>query len=113
MGLRSVILEKSKVKSQTSSGLPTSYAHNLVHGDHRYNSTSTSCESTPRRSQAEAPAADSYEAFIQKAERDEQERLELLELESRIRKRTESWNDGKRSKDGGTRAWLIGNGLSK
>ena len=62
-------------------------------------------------------APDSYEAFMQQAEADELERLELLELERRCRVRNESWQTEQskksRERDGGTKAWLIGNGLSK
>lgn len=111
MGFKEALLQKSKRKSQSSSALHSYRHHNT-----------DSSTSTPRRSTAEdQPAPDSYEAFLLQAERDERDRLELLELESRVRRRNESWNsensNGGKSKrrnvDGGTRAWLIGNGLSR
>ena len=57
---------------------------------------------------------DSYEAFLLQAERDEIERLEVEELERRIKRRTESWEqEQSKRKDSGTKAWLAQNGLMR
>ena len=128
MGLRTTILERSKAKTSSSSTtVPTSHSahtHTLFHhSPKRQNSSSetsaSSSTTTQRNSQELDP--DSYEAFLQKAERDERERIEVEELEIRIKRRTESWDrercaGGKRAigqVNGGARAWLAQNGLTR
>lgn len=106
--LRETILQKSKQKSQTSSALPKLST-----------SAPSSSESTPRPSyspvypQNQRFPPDSYEAFMQEAERKHIEDLEQEDIEERIQRRNASFSRGDEKKENGARPWLIANGLSR
>lgn len=91
MGLKAAILAKANKKSNTSTALNPKDSSPSSSAD-------SSCNETQR------PAWDSYEAFIQQAEKAERKRVAR---EERLRREALAADA-----DGGTKAWLRGNGLT-